>query len=127
MVVDASMTDLIRPALYSAYHHVVPITKDDRRTALKTVVGPVCESGDFLAREVNLLDMDEGDMIAVMDTGAYAASMASNYNMRGRAMEILVDGTEVTMIAERETFEDIISRFETKEKVVDDEVAILEE
>jgi len=127
LVVDASMTDLIRPALYSAYHHVVPITKDDRRTALKTVVGPVCESGDFLAREVNLLDMDEGDMIAVMDTGAYAASMASNYNMRGRAMEILVDGTEVTMIAERETFEDIISRFEIKEKVVDDEVAILEE
>ena len=116
MVVDASMTDLLRPSLYSAYHHVVPITKDDRPTSLKTVVGPVCESGDFLAQDISLLDMEEGEMIAIMDTGAYAASMASNYNMRGRAMEILIDGTKVSVIAKRESLEDIISRFEIKEK-----------
>merc|ERR1711892_877107 len=115
LVVDASMTDLIRPALYSAYHHIVPVCLDDRRTSTQNVVGPVCESSDFLGKGI-LPESEAGDLMAVMDVGAYGSSMASNYNMRGRALEIMVDGDVTSVIAVRETFEDLMKRFEIREK-----------
>jgi len=115
LVVDAAMTDLIRPALYSAHHHIVPVSLDDRRTSLQQVVGPVCESADFMGKGI-LPESGGGDLMAIMDVGAYGSSMASNYNMRGRAMEIMVDGDIATVIAARETFEDLIKRFEIKDK-----------
>jgi len=116
VVVDSSMTDLIRPALYSAYHHIVPVIIDDRLSSVITVVGPVCESADFLAKKITMQDTEVGDLVAVMDVGAYGSSMASNYNMRGRAMEVMVDGTTATVITNRETFQDIMNRFTIKEE-----------
>ena len=116
MVVDSSMTDLIRPALYSAYHHIVPVCTGHRTSSVQSVVGPVCEAADFLASKISIQDSEVGEMMAVMDVGAYASSMASNYNMRGRALEIMIDGSEATVIANRETFEDLMNRFEIKEK-----------
>ena len=116
VVVDSSMTDLIRPALYSAYHHIVPVMMDDRMSSVITVVGPVCESADSLAKKITMQDTEAGDLVAVMDVGAYASSMASNYNMRGRAMEVMVDGSNATVIANRETFQDLITRFTIKEE-----------
>ncbi|MGD0290804.1 MAG: diaminopimelate decarboxylase [Candidatus Binataceae bacterium] len=109
IVVDGAMNDLIRPVLYEAYHEIVPIVRREggvRQTA--DVVGPVCESGDFFARERDLPAVDSGDLIAVMSAGAYGFVMASNYNSRPRAAEVLVNGAEVHVIRERDSFEDII-------------------
>jgi diaminopimelate decarboxylase len=109
IVVDGAMNDLIRPVLYEAYHDIVPVVRragGDRQTA--DVVGPVCESGDFFARERDLPAVDSGDLIAVMSAGAYGFVMASNYNSRPRAAEVLVEGTVAHVIRERDTFEDII-------------------
>ena len=109
VVIDGAMNDLIRPVLYQAYHAIVPV---DRRIPGKTVtadiVGPVCESGDFFAREREMAEPKEGDLLAVMSAGAYGFVMSSNYNSRPRAPEILVDGAEVHVIRERESFEDLI-------------------
>jgi len=109
IVVDGAMNDLIRPVLYEAYHDIVPVVRragGDRQTA--DVVGPVCESGDFFARERDLPAVDSGDLIAVMSAGAYGFVMASNYNSRPRAAEVLVEGTVAHVIRERDSFEDII-------------------
>ena len=109
IVVDGAMNDLIRPVLYEAYHDIVPVarrTGSDRQTA--DVVGPVCESGDFFARERDLPALDSGDLIAVMSAGAYGFVMASNYNSRPRAAEVLVNGAEAHVIRDRDNFEDII-------------------
>src|SRR3984893_8095113 len=109
IVVDGAMNDLIRPVLYEAYHDIVPVMRragGDRQTA--DVVGPVCESGDFFARERDLPPLDSGDLLAVMSAGAYGFVMASNYNSRPRAAEVLVNGTEAHVIRERDSFEDII-------------------
>ena len=109
IVVDGAMNDLIRPVLYEAYHDIVPVVRragSDRQTA--DVVGPVCESGDFFARERDLPALDSGDLIAVMSAGAYGFVMASNYNSRPRAAEVLVEGAVAHVIRERDTFEDII-------------------
>jgi diaminopimelate decarboxylase len=109
IVVDGAMNDLLRPVLYEAYHEIVPVKRrngSERQTV--DVVGPVCESGDFFARERDLPTIDAGDLIAVMSVGAYGFVMASNYNSRPRAAEVLVEGTEVHVIRERDTFEDII-------------------
>jgi diaminopimelate decarboxylase len=109
IVVDGAMNDLIRPVLYEAYHDIVPVVRregGERQTA--DVVGPVCESGDFFARERDLPAVDSGDLIAVMSAGAYGFVMASNYNSRPRAAEVLVNGAEVHVIRERDSFEDII-------------------
>merc|ERR1719350_434946 len=111
------MTDLIRPALYSAEHLVVPVEESGEPERLQSVVGPVCESGDFLAKDVALPPCHNGNLLAVMDTGAYGASMASNYNMRGRALEVLVEGATTTVIARREQFTDLMARFRVKEEV----------
>lgn len=109
IVVDGAMNDLIRPVLYQAYHAIVPV---DRRSLGKTViadiVGPVCESGDFLARERQIAEPKEGDLLAVMSAGAYGFVMSSNYNSRPRAPEVLVDGADVHVIRERESFDDLI-------------------
>jgi len=109
VIVDGAMNDLIRPVLYEAYH---AITQVDRRTVGKLivadVVGPVCESGDFFAREREMPEPAAGDLLAVMSAGAYGMVMASNYNSRPRAPEILVDGADAHVIRERENFEDLI-------------------
>jgi diaminopimelate decarboxylase len=109
IVVDGAMNDLLRPVLYEAYHDILPIVRRngvERQTA--DVVGPVCESGDFFARERDLPMVDSGDLIAVMSAGAYGFVMASNYNSRPRAAEVLINGAETHVIRDRDNFEDII-------------------
>lgn len=101
-IVDAAMNDLPRPAMYQAYHAVVPVSQAQSQAATYDVVGPVCESGDWIARDRELA-VRQGDLLAVMSAGAYCMSMASNYNTRGRAAEVLVDGNQAHLIRERET------------------------
>jgi diaminopimelate decarboxylase len=108
LIVDAGMNDLIRPSLYNAYHQILPVVKNNRSTVLCDVVGPICESGDFLARERELRRVRRGEYLAVMSAGAYAFSMSSNYNSRPRAAEVLVRGREHFLIRKRETHGDLI-------------------
>jgi diaminopimelate decarboxylase len=103
-VVDAAMNDLIRPALYDAWHDIVPVRNTGGTRALYDVVGPVCESGDFLGKERELA-VHEGDLLAVMSAGAYAMCMSSNYNSRPRAAEVMADGSRTHLIRERERSE----------------------
>jgi diaminopimelate decarboxylase len=108
IVVDAAMNDLIRPAFYNAHHEIVPL----RRTALGTVradvVGPICETGDFLARDREVPNLLPGDYLAVCTAGAYGFVAASNYNSRPRPPEVLVDGAAWRVVRARETFEDLV-------------------
>jgi len=106
-IVDAAMNDLPRPAMYQAYHQIVPVQTPSADTATLTwdVVGPVCESGDWLGRD-RALAVRPGDCLAVLSAGAYCMSMASNYNTRGRAAEVLVSGDRVQVIRERESADD---------------------
>jgi diaminopimelate decarboxylase len=110
VITDAAMNDLIRPALYQAHHEIVPVTRrrSSRRT-LVDVVGPVCETGDFLARDREMPPLKRGDLIAVLDAGAYGMALASNYNSRPRAAEVLVDGRHSHLIRRRETLEDMLA------------------
>jgi diaminopimelate decarboxylase len=108
LIVDAAMNDLIRPALYQSHHEIVPLRKSQRPEILADVVGPVCESGDFLARNRLIADAAPGDFFAVSTAGAYGFVQASNYNSRPRPPEILVTGAEWRTIRVRETFEDLI-------------------
>jgi diaminopimelate decarboxylase len=108
VIVDAGMNDLIRPSLYEAYHHILPARKNKRAEILADVVGPICESGDFFARERKLNAPARGDLLAIMSAGAYGFSMSSNYNGRLRPAEILVKGSEYFVIKERETLGDLI-------------------
>jgi len=108
IIVDAGMNDLIRPSLYGAYHHLLPVVRKKRNTVLCDVVGPICESSDFLATERELSRVKQGEYIAVMGAGAYGFSMSSNYNSRRRAAEVLVKGREHFLIRERETYSDLI-------------------
>ncbi|MEO5672557.1 MAG: diaminopimelate decarboxylase [Ramlibacter sp.] len=101
-VVDAAMNDLPRPAMYQAFHAIVPVKTTDGSTQIYDVVGPVCESGDWIGRD-RALPVQPGDLLAVMSAGAYCMSMASNYNTRGRAAEVLVDGGRGHLIRERES------------------------
>ena len=107
VIVDAGMNDLLRPALYSAFHRVEPVVARGGDTLRVDVVGPVCETGDFLARDRNLELVQPGDLLAVRDAGAYGFVMASNYNMRPRAAEALVEDGSVRLIRRRETFDDL--------------------
>ena len=110
VVVDAAMNDLIRPSLYDAYHEILPVREAGGRPALTVdVVGPVCESGDFLAKDRPLRAVDEGELLAVMSAGAYGFVMASNYNARPRAPEVLVDGNRYAIVRRRESYEDLIA------------------
>ena len=105
-VVDAAMNDLLRPALYSAYHEILAVNKTDLPATTYDVVGPVCESGDFLGKDRKLA-INEGDLLAVMSAGAYGMVMASNYNTRPRAAEVMVDGDRFSVVRLREKTEDI--------------------
>jgi diaminopimelate decarboxylase len=110
-IVDAGMNDLLRPSLYDAYQKIVKVDEEEqvgKPLFLYDIVGPICESGDFLARSRNLLALDQGDLLAVKSAGAYGFSMASNYNSRPRPVELLVDGGQVSVIRERESLEDLV-------------------
>jgi len=107
-VVDAAMNDLIRPALYDAWHAVREVNYSGAAATVYDVVGPVCESGDFLARERQLA-IDEGSLLAIMAAGAYGMSLSSNYNARPRAAEVMVDGGRIHQIREREQIEDLFA------------------
>jgi len=104
-IVDAAMNDLPRPAMYQAFQAIVPVAERAGAPATYDVVGPVCESGDWIGRD-RALTVQPGDLLAVLSAGAYCMSMASNYNTRGRAAEVLVSGSEATLIRRRETIED---------------------
>lgn len=109
MVVDAGMNDLIRPSLYEAYHDIRPVAERPSATEEEVdVVGPICESGDFLAKDRVLPLLPQGDLLAVLGAGAYGFSMASNYNSRPRAAEVLVKGNEFSVVRERETYSDLV-------------------
>jgi diaminopimelate decarboxylase len=108
IVVDAGMNDLIRPALYQAWHEIVPLRKNQFGTIVADVVGPICESGDFLARDREVVNALPGDSLAVLNAGAYGFSQASNYNARPRACEVLVDGASWRIVRRRETLDDLI-------------------
>jgi len=108
-IVDAAMNDLMRPALYDAWHQVLPVAASEAGGQQYEIVGPVCESGDFLARDRRLA-LREGDLLAIMSAGAYGMSMSSNYNTRPRAAEVMVDGTASHLIRERESVEELIAR-----------------
>lgn len=107
-VVDAAMNDLIRPALYDAYHEIRQVRPSTAGSKRYEIVGPVCETGDFLARDRELA-VREGDLLAVMSAGAYGMSMSSNYNSRARAAEVMVDGGNVHLIRERERIEQLFA------------------
>ncbi|MCC7176356.1 MAG: diaminopimelate decarboxylase [Bryobacterales bacterium] len=108
IVVDAAMTDLIRPSLYQSYHEILPVRRSSRGTVLADVVGPVCESGDFLALDREMPNVLPGDLLAVCTAGAYGFVLSSNYNARPRPPEILVEGDAWRTVRVRETFEDLI-------------------
>ena len=110
VIVDAAMNDLLRPSLYSAYHEIRPVNEEagHRAKHQMDIVGPVCESGDFLAKDRLLATVEPGELLAVMSAGAYGFVMASNYNSRPRAPEVLVDGRDMHVIRARETYDDLI-------------------
>ena len=110
VIVDAAMNDLIRPSLYGAYHEIRPVNEAavHRPKQMVDIVGPVCESGDFLAKERSLPNIQPDDLLAVMSAGAYGFVMASNYNSRPRVPEVLVKGGEFHIIRERETYDDLV-------------------
>ena len=108
VVVDAAMNDLIRPSLYRAHHEIIPVRKTSLPPITADVVGPVCETGDFLARDRELAGVMPGDFMAVCTAGAYGFVQSSNYNSRARAPEVLVEGKGYRVIRQRETYEDLI-------------------
>jgi len=108
IIVDAGMNDLIRPSLYDAYQEVVPVVKNNQEEVVADVVGPICESSDFLARDHRLPVMAPGELLAVMSAGAYGFPMASQYNSRPRAAEVMVKGDRYQVIRDRETYEDLV-------------------
>ncbi len=109
VIADAAMNDLIRPALYGAHHEVLPIAEGKGQTQVADLVGPVCESGDFFARDRLLPSVESGDLLAVLDAGAYGMSLSSNYNTRVRPAEVLVESGAARLIRRRETLEDLLA------------------
>lgn len=108
-IVDAAMNDLMRPTLYSSYHPMKPVKNPDRAAILTDVVGPICETGDFLARDRELPELEQGELLCIGAAGAYGSAMASNYNTRPRAPEVLVTGSTYTVIRTRETYEQLVA------------------
>ena len=109
LIVDAGMNDLLRPSLYRAYHEIVPLTTSPAAARESTdIVGPVCETGDFFARDRELPIVEEGGLLAILDAGAYGMSLASNYNTRLRPAEVLVEGKRARLIRKRESFRDLV-------------------
>ncbi len=109
VITDAAMNDLIRPALYQAYHEIVPVNPRPGRARTVDVVGPVCETGDFFARDRKLGPVEPGDLVALLDAGAYGMAQSSNYNSRPRAAEVLVEGARARLIRRRETMTDLLA------------------
>ena len=111
-IVDAGMNDLIRPSLYGAYHEILPVKSrsysNSEEIKIFDVVGPICESGDFLGKDRKFIGLKEGDLLSVMGAGAYGFSMSSNYNSRPRVSEVMVDDSKVKLIRSRETYKDLI-------------------
>jgi diaminopimelate decarboxylase len=108
-IVDAAMNDLTRPALYGSYHPMKPVARPDRSLITTDVVGPICETGDFFARDRELPELAQGELLWIGATGAYGSAMASNYNTRPRAPEVLVAGDRYTVIRDRETYEQLVA------------------
>jgi diaminopimelate decarboxylase len=108
-IVDAAMNDLMRPALYNSFHPIKPLKNPDRPLIKTDIVGPICETGDFFARDRELPALDAGELVWIGAAGAYGAAMASNYNTRPRAPEVLVDGDSFTVIRTRETYEQLVA------------------
>ena len=108
VITDAAMNDLARPSLYGSYHGVQAVRKDQDGTVVADIVGPICESGDFLAKDREIPNFRQGDLVAFMSAGAYGFSMSSNYNSRPRVAEVMVKGDKFEVIRERETWDDLI-------------------
>ena len=108
VITDAAMNDLIRPALYQAHHEIVPVRARPGRAKTVDVVGPVCETGDFFARDRKLAPVEPGDLVALLDAGAYGMAQSSNYNTRMRPAEVLVEGPKARLIRRRETIADLL-------------------
>ena len=110
LIVDAAMNDLVRPAMYEAYHEIVPLERDAKRpTIVADVVGPICESGDCFAKDRKIQESGEGELLALLSAGAYGHVMAGRYNTRPMPAEVLVSGTSFDLVNERETFEHMVS------------------
>jgi diaminopimelate decarboxylase len=109
VITDAAMNDLIRPALYQAHHEIVPVAPRAGRERIVDIVGPVCESGDFFARDRRLAPVEAGDLLVLLDAGAYGMAQASNYNSRMRPAEVLVEGKRARLIRRRETIADLLA------------------
>jgi len=118
IVVDAAMNDLLRPSLYKAFHEIRPVVKKNSGSIVADVVGPVCESGDFLAQGREVQKSEQDDLLAVMSAGAYSFVMSSNYNQRRRAPEVIVDGSNFYVVRERETYEDLVAKEHLVEKLL---------
>jgi diaminopimelate decarboxylase len=110
LITDAAMNDLVRPALYGAHHEIVPVLtrENSAATEIVDVVGPVCETGDFFARDRELAHVEQGDLLAILDAGAYGMVLASNYNTRPRAAEMLVSEGTAKVIRRRESVRDLV-------------------
>lgn len=108
IIVDAGMNDLVRPSYYGSYHDIQPVVRGRRESRVVDVVGPICESSDFVARDRELPVLEPGELVAIMSAGAYGFSMSSNYNARTRAAEVLVDGDSFYVVRKRESREDLV-------------------
>jgi diaminopimelate decarboxylase len=108
VIVDAGMNDLVRPSYYGSYHQILPVRKEGREEIVADVVGPICESSDFLAKGRKMLKVNPGEMIAVMSAGAYGFSMSTNYNSRPRVAEVIVRDDQMFVIRQRESYEDLV-------------------
>jgi diaminopimelate decarboxylase len=108
VIVDAAMNDLIRPSLYRAHHEIIPVRRNSLPPIVADVVGPVCETGDFLARERHMANVMPGDFLAVATAGAYGFVQSSNYNSRPRAPEILVEADRFRVVRQRESYQDLV-------------------
>ena len=109
IITDAAMNDLIRPALYGAHHEIVPVVREGRPREVADIVGPVCESGDFFARDREIEQLRSGDLVALLDAGAYGMSLSSHYNTRVRPAEVLIEGDKARLIRRRETLDDLFA------------------
>ena len=107
VIVDAAMNDLIRPAMYDSYHEVIPLTRRNGKLISSDIVGPICESSDFFAKDRPMPKVGEGDYLALLSAGAYGFVMAGNYNTRGLPAEVLVDGTRAAVVRPRQKLEEI--------------------
>jgi len=108
VIVDAAMNDLIRPSLYGSYQRIQPVHRKDRIETTVDVVGPICESGDFLAKDRKIPKVEPGELLAVMSAGAYGFTMSSNYNSRPRVAEVMADKNRFGVVRKREEYEDLI-------------------